>query len=350
MKTKISFKKRIVSVILTVLLAVSALPITAFAAGDGEAEVTRANGSTLNFNRYADAVGYANRNGGTLRLLSDVEVPVSENPDDIPFITGEFTLDLNGKNINEVGVGSVALDEENEIIKGTPGTLTVTDSVGNGNIEYLAVNTGALTVAGGAITDLEAESYAAAVNITGGTVEQLSLSDVVDEEISATISGGSVQWIRMSGGALTVNGGEYPEKINLNVGGGTTNITGGTFADLALAISFGEIRLTGGTFTKISTELKVGSSEYKEPTLASLLGDGCAFYGTDGSGIVNADVLTLENVRIIADHQHIYGSGGKCIGCGAPCPHGSVDNATGICKDCDTQLEAKVTYPGKAPV
>ena len=349
MKTKISFKKRIVSVILTVLLAVSALPITAFAAG-GEAEVITTNGSTFNFNSYADAVGYANRNGGTLKLLDDITIPYSENLDDIPFITGEFTLDLNGKNINEVVVGSVALDEEDEIIKGTPGTLTVTDSVGDGNIGYLAVNAGALTAAGGAITDLEAESYAATVNITGGTVEQLSLSDVVDEEISATVSGGSVQWIRMSGGTLTVNGGEYPEKINMDLGGGTTNITGGTFADLELRISHGEIRLTGGTFTKISTKLEMSSSEYNEPTLASLLGDGCAFYGTDGGGIINADVLTLENVRIIADHQHIYGSGGKCTGCGAPCPHGNVDNATGICKDCDTQLEAKVTYPGKAPV
>lgn len=349
MNTNMTLKKRILSVLLTVIMVFSMVPLSVFAAG-GVAEVITANGGTTTYNVYADAVKYANEYGGTLKLLDDITIPYSENLDDIPFITGEFTLDLNGKNINEVGVGSVALDEEGEVIEGTPGTLTVTDSVGNGNIKYLAVNAGALTVAGGAITDLEAKSYAATVNITGGTVEQLSLSDIVDEEISATVSGGSVQWIRMSGGTLTVNGGEYPEKINLNVGGGTTNITGGTFADLELAIIFGDIHLTGGTFTRISTDPEVGSSEYKNPTLASLLGDGCAFYGTNGSGIVNADVLTLENVKIIADHQHIYASGGKCTGCGAPCPHGNVDNATGICKDCDTQLEAKVTYPGKAPV
>ena len=349
MNAKISVKKRIISVILTAVLAVSMLPLSVFAASVGEAEVITANGSTFNFNSFAGAVEYANKYGGTLKLLDDITIPYSENLDDIPFITGEFTLDLNGKNINEVVVGSVALDEEDEVIEGTPGTLTVTDNVGNGNIGYLAVNAGALTAAGGAITDLEAESYAATVNITGGEVEQLSLSDVVDEEISATVSGGSVQWIRMSGGTLTVNGGEYPEKINMDLGGGTTNITGGTFADLALAISFGDIHLTGGTFTRISTDPEVGSSEYKNPTLASLLGDGCAFYGTDG-GIINADVLTLENVRIIADHQHIYGSGGKCTGCGAPCPHGNVDNARGTCEDCKTQLEAKVTYTGKAPV
>ena len=359
MNTNMTLEKRILSVLLTVIMVFSMVPLSVFAAdgnqasvfaAGGEAEVTLANGSTINFNSYADAVGYANRNGGALKLLADITVPESETLDDIPFITGEFTLDLNGKSINYVDVGSYGYDEEAEKeIKGTPGTLTVTDSVGGGEIENLAVNAGTLTVDSGSIVDLKAESFAAEVNITGGEVEFFNLNDGEDEEVFANVSGGSVQWFTINGGTLTVNGGEYPERINLYADGGTTNIADGTFADLELRISHGEIRLTGGIFTKISTELESGSSEYKEPTLASLLGDGCAFYGADGGGIVNADVLTLENVKIIADHQHSYRNG-KCTGCGAPCPHGNVDNATGICKDCDTQLEAKVTYTGKAPV
>ena len=359
MNTNMTLEKRILSVLLTVIMVFSMVPLSVFAAdgnqasvfaAGGEAEVTLANGSTINFNSYADAVGYANRNGGALKLLADITVPESETLDDIPFITGEFTLDLNGKSINYVDVGSYGYDEEAEKeIKGTPGTLTVTDSVGGGEIENLAVNAGTLTVDSGSIVGLKAESFAAEVNITGGEVEQFSLSDSNDEEVYATVSGGLIRNTSINGGTLTVTGGEYPEKIKMDIGGGTTNITGGTFADLALAISFGNIHLTGGTFTRISTDPEVGSSEYKNPTLASLLGDGCAFYGADGGGIVNADVLTLENVKIIADHQHSYRNG-KCTGCGAPCPHGNVDNATGICKDCDTQLEAKVTYTGKAPV
>lgn len=354
-----TLEKRILSVLLTVIMVFSMVPLSVFAAdgnqasvfaAGGEAEVTLANGSTINFNSYADAVGYANRNGGALKLLADITVPESETLDDIPFITGEFTLDLNGKSINYVDVGSYGYDEEAEKeIKGTPGTLTVTDSVGGGEIENLAVNAGTLTVDSGSIVDLKAESFAAEVNITGGEVEFFNLNDGEDEEVFANVSGGSVQWFTINGGTLTVNGGEYPERINLYADGGTTNIADGTFADLELRISHGEIRLAGGIFTKISTELESGSSEYREPTLASLLGDGCAFYGINGGGIVNADVLTLENVKIIADHQHSYRNG-KCTGCGAPCPHGNVDNATGICKDCDTQLEAKVTYTGKAPV
>lgn len=359
MNTNMTLEKRILSVLLTVIMVFSMVPLSVFAAdgnqasvfaAGGEAEVTLANGSTINFNSYADAVGYANRNGGALKLLADITVPESETLDDIPFITGEFTLDLNGKSINYVDVGSYGYDEEAEKeIKGTPGTLTVTDSVGGGEIENLAVNAGTLTVDSGSIVNLKAESFAAEVNITGGEVEFFNLNDGEDEEVFANVSGGSVQWFTINGGTLTVTGGEYPERINLYADGGTTNIADGTFADLKLRISHGEIRLAGGIFTKISTELESGSSEYKEPTLASLLGDGCAFYGADGGGIVNADVLTLENVKIIADHQHSYRNG-KCTGCGAPCPHGNVDNATGICKDCDTQLEAKVTYTGKAPV
>lgn len=121
------------------------------------------------FLNYADAVRQANKNGGTLRLLSDIEVQY-ENLDDAPFITGAFTLDLNGKSIDYVDFGSYGYDEEaDENIKGTPGTLTVTDTAG-GEIGELTVNAGALTVEGGTIEHLYADRYAATVDITGGTV------------------------------------------------------------------------------------------------------------------------------------------------------------------------------------
>ena len=185
------------------------------------------------------------------------------------------------------------------------------------------------------------------MDITGGTVTELALNEYEGEEVCAAVSGGSVQWVRMNGGTLTVDGGDYRERMDLLAVSGTADIVGGTFADLQLTISFGEVRLTGGTFARISTEPVAGSSEYQKPTLASLLGDDCAFYGT--AGIVNADVLTLENVKILGDHQHSY-SGGKCTGCGAPCPHDRVEIATGVCADRGTQPEAMVTYSGKAPV
>ena len=85
MNTGSAWEKRALSVLLTVIMVFSMVPLSVFAAS-GEAEVT-VNGSTTNFNSFAGAVEYVNAHGGTLRLLSDVEVPLSENPDDIPFIT-----------------------------------------------------------------------------------------------------------------------------------------------------------------------------------------------------------------------------------------------------------------------
>lgn len=124
MNAKISLKKRIVSVILTVIMVFSMVPLSVFATNGGEAEVITAGGATTSFLVYADAAGYANRNGGTLKLLDDITVPEFENLDDIPFVTDEFTLDLNGKSINYVDVGSYNYEEEaDEEIKGTPGAL-----------------------------------------------------------------------------------------------------------------------------------------------------------------------------------------------------------------------------------
>ncbi len=85
MNTGSAWEKRVLSVLLTVIMVFSMVPLSVFAA-NGEAEVT-VNGSTTNFNSFAGAVEYVNAHGGTLKLLSNVEVPLSENPDDIPFIT-----------------------------------------------------------------------------------------------------------------------------------------------------------------------------------------------------------------------------------------------------------------------
>lgn len=177
---------------------------------------------TINFNRYADAVSYADEFSGTLKLLSDVEAQY-ESLDDVPFITGAFTLDLNGESINEVGVGSVVISGE-DIVKGTPGTLTVTASVGSGQIGDLTVNAGALTVEGGTTEHLYAQSYAATVDITGGTVTELALNEYEGEEVCAAVSGGLVQRVRMNGGTLTVDGGDYRERTNLLAVSGTADI------------------------------------------------------------------------------------------------------------------------------
>lgn len=218
MNKTITGEKRSLSVLLAVIMVLSMMPLSVFAANGAAAEVTTAGGGTVSYLNYADAVSYANEFGGTLKLLSNVEVQYADL-DDVPFITGTFTLDLNGKSIDLIEVGSYGSDEETEEqIKGTPGALTVTDSAGSGKIGDLTVNTGALMVAGGTTEHLYADRYAATADITGGVVTELALNEYEGEEVCAAVSGGSVQWIRMSGGTLTVDGGDYPERMDCTSG------------------------------------------------------------------------------------------------------------------------------------
>ena len=229
----------------------------------------------------------------------------------MPFITGNVTLDLNGKSINCVDVGSVSFDEEGEIVKDKAGTLTVTGSIG-----LLTMYCGALTLNSGTVEELRAEDFAVTVHITGGTVESLVLSLRWDDNATADISGGSVQKLDLGTGTVNITGGSHgSETASWGVNGGTLNISGGSFSALRLFVTSGKIDLTGGEFEYISTDPQAPFSEYQKLTMGSLLGDSCAFYSKDGS-LVSADVLTMENVKVVADHEHTY-KDGKCTTCGA---------------------------------
>ena len=341
-----TLKNRVLSVLLVLVMVVSMLPIQVLGADGGAATVITSGGEVA-FNVYKDAVAYANQHdGSTIKLQSDIDALTYEDPADMPFITGNVTLDLNGKSINFVDVGSVSFDEEGEIVKDKAGTLTVT---GSGSIGLLTMYCGALTLNSGTVQELKAEDLAATVHITGGTVESLVLSLRGDDNATADISGGSVQKLDLGTGTVNITGGSHgSETASWGVNGGTLNISGGSFSALRLLVTSGKIDLTGGEFEYISTDPQVPSSEYQKLTMGSLLGDSCAFYSKDGS-LVSADVLTLENVRVVADHEHTY-KDGKCTTCGALCKHDRVDTAMGRCEVCGIQLEAEISAEGASPV
>ena len=341
-----TLKNRVLSVLLVLVMVVSILPIQVLGADRGAATVITSGGEVA-FNVYKDAVAYANQHdGSTIKLQSDIEVPTYEDPADMPFITGNVTLDLNGKSINCVDVGSVSFDEEGEIVKDKAGTLTVT---GSGSIGLLTMYCGALTLNSGTVEELRAEDFAVTVHITGGTVESLVLSLRWDDNATADISGGSVQKLDLGTGTVNITGGSHgSETASWGVNGGTLNISGGSFSALRLLVTSGKIDLTGGEFEYISTDPQAPFSEYQKLTMGSLLGDSCAFYSKDGS-LVSADVLTLENVKVVADHEHTY-KDGKCTTCGALCKHDRVDTAMGRCEVCGIQLEAEISAEGASPV
>lgn len=346
MNTNMTLEKRILSVLLTVIMVFSMLPLSVFAADGGAATVITSGGEVA-FNVYKDAVAYANQHdGSTIKLQSDIDAPTYEDPADMPFITGNVTLDLNGKSINCVDIGSVSFDEEGEIVKDKAGTLTVT---GSGSIGLLTMYCGALTLNSGTVEELRAEDFAVTVHITGGTVESLVLSLRWDDNATADISGGSVQKLDLGTGTVNITGGSHgSETASWGVNGGTLNISGGSFSALRLFVTSGKIDLTGGEFEYISTDPQAPFSEYQKLTMGSLLGDSCAFYSKDGS-LVSADVLTLENVKVVADHEHTY-KDGKCTTCGALCKHDRVDTAMGRCEVCGIQLEAEISAEGASPV
>ena len=341
-----TLKNRVLSMLLVLVMVVSILPIQVLGADGGAATVITSGGEVA-FNVYKDAVAYANQHdGSTIKLQSDIDVLTYEDPADMPFITGNVTLDLNGKSINCVDVGSVSFDEEGEIVKDKAGTLTVT---GSGSIGLLTMYCGALTLNSGTVEELKAEDFAATVHITGGTVGSLVLSLRWDDNATADISGGSVQKLDLGTGTVNITGGSHgSETASWGVNGGTLNISGGSFSALRLLVTSGKIDLTGGEFEYISTDPQVPSSEYQKLTMGSLLGDSCAFYSKDGS-LVSADVLTLENVKVVADHEHTY-KDGKCTTCGALCKHDRVDTAMGRCEVCGIQLEAEISAEGASPV
>lgn len=346
MNTNMTLEKRILSVLLTVIMVFSMVPLSVFAADGGAATVITSGGEVA-FNVYKDAVAYANQHdGSTIKLQSDIDALTYEDPADMPFITGNVTLDLNGKSINCVDVGSVSFDEEGEIVKDKVGTLTVT---GSGSIGLLTMYCGALTLNSGTVEELRAEDFAVTVHITGGTVESLVLSLRWDDNATADISGGSVQKLDLGTGTVNITGGSHgSETASWGVNGGTLNISGGSFSALRLLVTSGKIDLTGGEFEYISTDPQAPFSEYQKLTMGSLLGDSCAFYSKDGS-LVSADVLTLENVKVVADHEHTY-KDGKCTTCGALCKHDRVDTAMGRCEVCGIQLEAEISAEGASPV
>lgn len=341
-----TLKNRALSMLLVLVMVVSILPIQVLGADGGAATVITSGGEVA-FNVYKDAVAYANQHdGSTIKLQSDIDVLTYEDPADMPFITGNVTLDLNGKSINCVDVGSVSFDEEGEIVKDKAGTLTVT---GSGSIGLLTMYCGALTLNSGTVEELKAEDFAATVHITGGTVGSLVLSLRWDDNATADISGGSVQKLDLGTGTVNITGGSHgSETASWGVNGGTLNISGGSFSALRLLVTSGKIDLTGGEFKYISTDPQVPSSEYQKLTMGSLLGDSCAFYSKDGS-LVSADVLTMENVKVVADHEHTY-KDGKCTTCGALCKHDRVDTAMGRCEVCGIQLEAEISAEGASPV
>ena len=148
-------------------------------------------------------------------------------------------------------------------------------------------------------------------------------------------------------GKLTIKNSGNPVMLGCNVyptndasyAGGTLIIDGDVVLDTSIYVyDSSTVILKDGTYT-------AGLYARDSKTLYDMLGEGKAFFKTDGT-LFNANVkeISSSETLTIKDHSHTYVDG-KCD-CGYVCPHSDVDSKTGKCTECEYQYAAVIVKDG----
>ncbi len=398
MNTKMTLEKRILSVLLTVIMVFSMVPLSVFAA-DGECEhidispvdakcdicgaamtdiedvgalIIDPEGRTA----YVSVSTFQNQFSIWEKAAIDKMILLADIPagkKDYEFY-GNITLDLNGHTLPYIFVGWQRYNEETgEVTRSGSGNLTICDSVGTGSVTdgvyvvssvtngvapstltveggtfgiedgYVGIELerGTVNINGGAVWNIDCEGGSGTVNISGGSVKKISgINPYYDSE-----TGEEGQY------TLNVTGGSG-HSGDWNVTGGNWNISGGVFGEIAFkdpGMRSQNSFISGGTFEKISTKSSLGSD--RNIPLSELLKDGYAFYSkssdsSDYDKCENAgSVFELNNVSL-KSHTHTSVENGVCAECGRACNHnsGKIDYENGNCLTCGKHLEAAAKY------
>ena len=148
-------------------------------------------------------------------------------------------------------------------------------------------------------------------------------------------------------GKLTIKNSGNPVMLGCNVyptndasyAGGTLIIDGDVVLDTSIYVyDSSTVILKDGTYT-------AGLYARDSKTLYDMLGEGKAFFKTDGT-LFNASVKEISSsvTLTVKDHSHTYVDG-KCE-CGYVCPHSDVDSKTGKCTECEYQYAAVIVKDG----
>ena len=148
-------------------------------------------------------------------------------------------------------------------------------------------------------------------------------------------------------GKLTIKNSGNPVMLGCNVyptndasyAGGTLIIDGDVVLDTSIYVyDSSTVILKAGTYP-------AGLYARDSKTLYDMLGEGKAFFKTDGT-LFNASVKEISSsvTLIVKDHSHTY-TDGKCD-CGYVCPHSDVDSKTGKCTECEYQYAAVIVKDG----
>lgn len=150
-------------------------------------------------------------------------------------------------------------------------------------------------------------------------------------------------------GKLTIKNSGNPVMLGCNVyptndasyAGGTLIIDGDVVLDTSIYVyDSSTVILKDGTYP-------AGLYARDSKTLYDMLGEGKAFFKTDGT-LFNASVkeISSSETLTVKDHSHTYVDG-KCD-CGYVCPHSDVDSKTGKCNECEYQYAAVIVKDGAA--
>lgn len=244
-------KKRLISMVLAVSMAVSIMPAPAFASGGGQQpetvigqEIDRQNSS----DDYTevdslDKLTYTN-NVCKIRLAADTVMTVAVTVD-----SGKsLTIDLNGYTL------TAAANSQAFRIQG--GALTIEDSIGTGVIQ----GSGTVTGNGGAIWMSSSDSNNA-LTLTGGTIRGFTATD---------------------GGGVYVDGGSF------EMSGGTISACNATNAGGGVYVSSGSFKMSGGSIEDCTAHegagVKVYASNGKTASF-SMTGGEIQNCNTDGVSI-----------------------------------------------------------------
>ena len=148
-------------------------------------------------------------------------------------------------------------------------------------------------------------------------------------------------------GKLTIKNSGNPVMLGCNVyptsdasyAGGTLIIDGDVVLDTSIYVyDSSTVILKAGTYP-------AGLYARDSKTLYDMLGEGKAFFKTDGT-LFNASVkeISSSETLTVKDHSHTYVDG-KCE-CGYICPHSDVDINTGKCTECEYQYAAVIVKDG----
>ena len=148
-------------------------------------------------------------------------------------------------------------------------------------------------------------------------------------------------------GKLTIKNSGNPVMLGCNVyptndasyAGGTLIIDGDVVLDTSIYVyDSSTVILKAGTYP-------AGLYARDSKTLYDMLGEGKAFFKTDGT-LFNASVkeISSSETLTVKDHSHTYVDG-KCE-CGYICPHSDVDSKTGKCTECEYQYAAVIVKDG----